>query len=177
MYLKFIARRFRSSLHPVQRIKHVIDANGSVDDTPVVTVPLIDASDTPTLAAVTEVITGSKVHGIYLHVEVSHTSGVGRPQIYMCVYKNPGTAYAGTSFDPKAIGGNELKRFVIHQEMLMMSGDAGNGLPRPLFNGVIVIPKGMQRFGPDDRLAINLITGTAGVNADWCLQAHYKEFR
>ncbi len=172
-----MARRFRSALHPVHRIKHVIDANGSVDDTPIVTVPLIDASDAPTLTSPTEVETGSKVHGIYLHVEVSHTSGTGRPQIYMIVYKNPGTAYSPATFVPNAIGILDIKRFVIHQEMIMMSGDAGNGLPRPLFNGVIVIPKGMSRMGPDDRLAVNLVTGTTDVVADWCLQCHYKEFR
>ncbi len=172
-----MARRFNSSLHPVHRIKHVIDAEGTVDDTPIVVVPLIDAEDAPTLAGVTTVETGSKVYGIYLHIEVSHTSGTGRPNIYMIVYKNPATAYGGTAFDPKSIGNLDLKRFVIHQEMILMSGDAGNGLPRPLFNGVIKIPKGMQRMGPDDRLAVNLVIGTAGVNADWCLQCHYKEFR
>ncbi len=172
-----MVRHFRSSLRPIHRIKHVIDAEGTVDDTPIVTIPLIDASDTPSLASVTEVETGSRVNGIYLHIEVSHTSGTGRPNIYMIVYKNPGTAYGATTFDPKAMGGNDLKRFVIHQEMILMSGDAGNGLPRPIFNGVIVIPKGYQRFGPDDRLSVNLVTGNVGVNADWCLQAHYKEFR
>ncbi len=174
-----MARRFGRgmALRPVQRIKHVVDAEGTVDDTPIVTVPLIDASDTPTLGAVAEVITGSKVYGIYLHVEVLHTTGPGRPNIYMIVYKNPGSALSAASFNPKAIGGLDIKRFVIHQEMILMSGDAGNGLPRPLFNGVIKIPKGMNRMGPDDRLAMNIVTGNAGINADWCLQCHYKEFR
>ncbi len=169
-------RRF-SALHPVHRIKHVVDAEGTVDDTPVVTVPLIDTVDAPVLASPTQVETGSKVNGIYLHVEVSHTSNVGRPNIYMIIYKNPGNNLGAASFDPKAMGINDNKRFVIHQEMILMSGDAGNGLPRPIFNGVIVIPRGMRRFGPGDRLAMNIRTGTASVTADWCLQCHYKEFR
>ncbi len=172
-----MARRFNSSLRPVHRIKHIVDAEGSVDDTPIVTVPLIETVDAPVLASVTQVETGSKVNGIYLHVEVSHTSGTGRPNIYIIIFKNPGNNLAASGFNPKLMGLNDNKRFVIHQEMILMSGDAGNGLPRPIFNGVIVIPKGFRRMGPGDKLIMNIVTGTAGVNADWCLQCHYKEFR
>ncbi len=172
-----MARRFRSALHPVQRIKHIIDAEGNVDDTPIVVVPLILATDTPVITSPTTVITGSSIHGIYLHVEVLHTSGTGRPNIYMMIYKNPGGNIADLSFLPKGEGIVDNKRHVIHQEMILMSGDAGNGLPRSLFNGVIKIPKGMSRFGPGDKLNMNIVTGNAGVAADWCLQSHYKEFR
>ncbi len=171
-----MVRRFRPSLHPVQRIKHVIDAEGSVDDTPTVVVPLVKASDAPTLGSPTLVQTGSTVNGIYLHVEVSHTSGTGRPNIYMYIAKNPGGNIVNFP-SPKATGVNDNKRQIIHQEMILMSGDAGNGLPRPLFNGVIVIPKGMRRFGPSDSIDMHIATGTASLNADWCLQCHYKEFR
>ncbi len=172
-----MARRFRSALHPVQRIKHIIDAEGNVDGTTLATVPIVVASDTPVIGSPTTVITGSSVHGIYLHVEVSHTSGVGRPNVYMIIFKNPGGNLANASFIPDNMGINDNKRYVIHQEMVLMSGDAGNGLPRPLFNGVIVIPKGLSRFGPGDTLNMNIITGTPAVNADWCIQSHYKEFR
>ncbi len=78
--------------------------------------------------------------------------------------------------NPKAVGISTIKKQVIHQEMILMSGDAGNGLPRPLFNGVIAIPKGYRRFGPDDRLQMGIVTGNSGVNADWCLQCHYRAF-
>ncbi len=136
---------------------------------------LIVAVDAPVLAQVNQVETGSKINGIYLHVEVSHTSGAGRPNMYMIIFKNPGNNLSQPV--PNAVGGNDDKRFVIHQEMILMSGDAGNGLPRPIFNGVIAIPKGYRRFGPNDKLQLVLRTGTAAVNADWCQQCHYKEFR
>ncbi len=171
-----MARRFNSSIRPVQRVKHVIDAEGSVDDTPTVVVPIIKASDAPILTSPTLVQTGSSVNGFYCHVEVSHTSGTGRPNIYLFFAKNPGGNI--TNFpSPKATGINDNKRQIIHQEMILMSGDASNGLPRPLFTGVVVIPKGMRRFGPSDSIDMHIITGNAGINADWCLQAHYKEFR
>ncbi len=162
-----------SSLRPVHRIKHVVDVQGALVAATVSTSDLVNTKDAPVLANVNEVETGAKINGIYLHVEVSHTSGTGRPNIYMAVYKNPGNSLA--VINPENTGSNDNKRFVIHQEMIMMSGDAGNGLPRPLFNGVIAIPKGYRRFGPNDKLII--VIKSSNVAADFCLQCHYKEFR
>ncbi len=162
------------SIRPVQRIKHVVDSAGTVTATQT-SVPLILASDTPTLAATTTVITGAKVNGIYLHVEVSHTANVGRPNIYLAIMKNPGGNLTAPQAD--AVGANDNKKYIIHQEMLLMSGDAGSGLPRPIFNGVIAIPKGYRRFGPNDQLNCLLVVADADITADFCLQCHYKEFR
>ncbi len=165
--------RLQLALRPVHRIKHVVDFEGNVTST-ISIIDLIKSVDAPVLASPNQVETGSKVNGIYLHVEVLHASGAGRPNIYLAVMKNPGTAL--TNPDPSSIGTNDLKRFVIHQEMIMMSGDAGNGLPRPIFNGVIKIPRGYIRNGPDDSLRLLLIT-KGSVVADMCGQVHYKEFR
>ncbi len=171
--------RFRSQmrLRPIQRIKHVVDLEGNVDDTPVVSLDVVLATDTPTLAQTAQVITGSTVHGIYIKIEATHTSGTGRPNFYFIVFKNPGGNLPALGFVPNAIGANDNKRFVFHQEMVMLSGDASNGLPRVVFNGVVKIPKGFSRMGPNDKISINLVTGNAGVAADWCMQVHYKEFR
>ncbi len=163
-----------SSLRPVHRIKHVVDSEGGLVAGTQSSIDVIATKDAPVLANTTEVETGSKVNGIYLHVEVSHTSGVGRPNVYMAVMKLPAAAVSNIP-QANAVGASDTKRYVIHQEMIMMSGDAGNGLPRPLFNGVIAIPKGMIRMGPDDRLRVLLLSPT--VAADFCLQCHYKEFR
>ncbi len=163
-----------SSMRPIHRLKHIIDAEGAlVAGTQSVTT-LVKGADAPVITSPTEVETGSKVNGIYLHVEVSHTSGVGRPNVYLAVLKNPiGTL--GTITNINSLGDSPSKKFFIHQEMIMMSGDAGNGLPRPIFNGVIKIPKHMQRFARDDLLQVVLLSPT--VAADFCLQCHYKEFR
>ncbi len=163
-----------SSIRPVNRIKHVIDAFGSVTATQSA-ITIIDADDNPVLGSPTQVQTGSVVNGIYLHVEVSHTANVGVPNIYMAVMKNPGNNIVAPQAD--AVGISDAKKFIIHQEMILMSGDAGNGLPRPIFNGVIAIPKHYRRFGPDDRLTVLLVLQDADMTADFCLQCHYKEFR
>ncbi len=163
-----------SAIHPVNRIKHVIDAQGTVTATQS-SIPLIDADDNPVLGSPTLVATGFVVNGIYLHVEVSHTANPGLPNIYMAIMKNPGNNIVAPQAD--AVGISDAKKFIIHQEMILMSGDAGSGLPRPLFNGVIAIPKHMRRFGPDDRLLCLLVVSDADITADFCLQCHYKEFR
>ncbi len=167
--------RFNSSLRPVHRIKHVVDAEGGTTAGADSVIDLIHTVDDPTLAVVNEVETGSKVNGIYLRVECLHSSGAGRSNMYMMIFKNPGNNLGGSRPAPNAVGGNDNKKYVIHQEMIMLNGDAGNGQPRVLFNGVIKIPKGYIRNGPGDRLQLVLLTPT--VLGDFCVQCHYKEFR
>ncbi len=137
-----------------------------------VTVNLILAVDAPVIANVTEVETGSKVNGIYLHVEVVATSSAALPNAYLMVMKNPG----GNLTFPNAnvVGANDNKKYVIHQEMLMLQKQDGSN-PRTLFNGVIVIPRGYRRFGPNDILQLQVFS--PGINFEFCQQSHYKEFR
>ncbi len=165
-------RRMSNALRPVHRIKHVIDNQfGVVIGTPT-TVNLILAVDAPVLANVTEVETGSKVNGIYLKVEVNATTSAALSNAYMMVFKNPGGNL--TFGNPNVIGADDNKRYVIHQEMVMLQQQDGSN-PRTLFNGVIVIPRGYRRFGPNDILQIEVFS--PGVTLNACLQAHYKEFR
>ncbi len=164
-------------MRPVQRIKHVVDVQGGAAGATQVNTTVIAANDSPTLAATTQVVTGAKVNAIYLKVEISATAGTALANCYMLVYKNPG----GNLGTPTAnlVGSNDNKRYVIHQEMLMFqkfdADVAAN--PRTLFNGVIVIPRGYRRFGPNDLLQVGILSPGSGNNIDFCLQVHYKEFR
>lgn len=167
--------RFNPSLRPIHRIKHVIDAEGGTVAGTSSIVDLITTVDDPSLGTANECETGSKVNGIYLKVEALHSSGAGRSNMYMTLFKNPGNNMTGARPSPNAVGVSDAKNHVIHQEMIMLNGDAGNGQPRVLFNGVLKIPKGYIRNGPADRLQLVLLTPT--VLSDWCVQCHYKEFR
>ncbi len=161
------------ALRPVHRIKHVIDAEGAITDTQSV-VDLIVTVDAPVIGSPTQVETGSKVNGIYLHVECNRTSGTGRSNMYLAIFKNPGNLIAAPAAD--AIGISTTKKYIIHQEMVML-GDFVENMPRILFNGVIKIPKGYIRNGPSDKISVLLKAGGNSVTGDFCLQAHYKEFR
>ncbi len=136
---------------------------------------IITADDSPILASRTQVLTGSTVNGIYLKVECASNEAqdVGAiPNVYMIVWKNPGGNL--TAPVPNAVGLDDNKRYVIHQEMVMIDNNLG-GNPRILFNGVIAIPKGYRRFGPKDELTVSIIS--PALNIVFCIQVHYKEFR
>ncbi len=162
------------ALRPINRIKHVVDAQGgSVAGTQTVTTVAI-AVETPALATANEVSFGSKINGIYLKVEVTATSGTALSNCYLAVFKNPGDNL--TLPAANAIGVSDNKRFSIHQEMVMLQKeDAVAPNPRILFNGVIAIPKGYRRFTTGDTLQVAVLS--IGANVDFCLQCHYKEFR
>ncbi len=135
---------------------------------------MIQATDTPTLAATSSVQTGSTVHGIFLVIEVVNTEATQGvlPNVYLAVFLNRGGNL--TNIDANAVGSNDDKRYVIHQEMIMLQKQSGSN-PRTLFKGVIILPRGYKRFGPNDLL--NIIIDSPGIDLDACLQVHYKEFR
>ncbi len=169
-------RRMNMSVRPVQRIKHVVDDSATVAGGATNVSELVLASDTPVIANTTNVITGAKVNGIYLRVNVASNEAqdVGAiPNVYMAVFKNLGNNLTGFPA-PNAVGASDKKKFFIHQEMGMLDNKLG-GQPTTLFNGVIVIPKGMRRFGPEDRLAVMVLS--PALNIAVCVQCHYKEFR
>ncbi len=170
-------RSSNQALRPVNRIKHVVDAQGATAVAGNFEIPLIDTVDALVLANTAEVETASTVNAIYLKVEAYATSSAALSNFYMMVFKNPGNNL--TFPNPNVIGSSDQKKWVIHQEMTMLqkepTADSLGGNPRVIFNGVIVIPRGYRRNGPDDSLRIKFLT--PGVSSDLCLQCHYKEFR
>ncbi len=167
--------RNRMALRPIHRIKHVVDGSATLAGGTTLPNTLIDTKDAPVLGNTNEVETGSKVNGIYLKVEVASNEAqdVGAiPNVYMIISKNPGTNLSLPA--PNAVGSNDNKRFVIHQEMIMIDNKLG-GNPRILFNGVVAIPKGYRRFGPNDKLTLSILS--PAINIALCFQCHYKEFR
>ncbi len=161
------------NLRPINRIKHVIDKQfATALDTTEVT-NIVVADDSPVLANPAECETGSTVNALYIKAEVVNTGVAGvLANCYMIVYKNPG----GNITIPKGnvVGPSDNKRFVFHQEMVMLQM-VDNSNPRTLFQGVIMIPKGYRRNAPNDLINIDIFS--PGVEITGCLQVHYKEFR
>ncbi len=167
--------RSRMALHPVNRIKHVVDSSGTLSTPGTgVAVNVISSTDTPTLADTDGCETGSKVNGIYLKVEVACVLTVASaiPNVYLMVMKNPGgNLTAPSAF---AVGSDDNKRYVFHQEMINIENTTA-GQSRILFNGVIAIPKGYRRNGPNDVIQVTIVAPS--IKIAYCLQCHYKEFR
>ncbi len=168
---RFLSRR-GNNLRPVNRIKHVFDEQGGIVAGTTVNVNLADTVDTPTTAVANAVETGSTINGIYLKVEINATSSASLANAYMYVAKNPGNNLSMPN--PNAVGVSDNKKYVIHQEMVMLQ-QVTNSNPRTLFNGVIAIPRGYRRNGPDDLLLLKI--QSPGVSLNYCVQCHYKEFR
>ncbi len=167
--------RSRMALRPIQRIKHVVDSSATLTAAASFGSTIILAVDAPVLANTTEVVTGSKIYGIYLKIVVASNQAteVGAiPNVYLAVFKNPGGNLSNPV--PNAVGASDDKRFVIHQEMSMVTNQV-SAAPTVLFNGVIKIPKGYSRFGPNDKLQILLLS--PAIDITLCIQVHYKEFR
>ncbi len=150
----------------------MVDSQAGLTLNNLFTLDLIATVDAPVLANNEEVETGSKVNGIYLRVEIHAITAGALPNAYMAVFKNPGTNL--TPVNPNVVGISDLKKYYIHQEMVMLQKQV-NGNPRTLFNGVIAIPRGYRRNGPADKL--QLLVFSPGVDLNICVQCHYKEFR
>ncbi len=161
-------------LRPVNRIKHVVDSQFATAIATVADTNIALATDTPTLAATSSVETGCTINGIFLVIEAVSTSETGvLPNAYLMIMKNPG---GNLSFPaPNVVGADDNKKYVIHQEMVMLDSESTSHIPRTVFKGVVVIPRHLRRFGPNDSLVVRV--ETIGITANWCLQSHYKEFR
>ncbi len=164
--------RFNRQIRPVNSLKHVVDIQGGstvgtrVDNT------LIKTVDNPVLANTNEVETASRVNSIYLKVEAYATSTAALANFYMSIMKDPGAQIG--EFNPNQVGISQKKKYIIHQEMVMMEKNT-TGNPRTVFAGVIRIPKLYRRNGLLDELNISILT--PGVTSDFCIQCIYKEYR
>ncbi len=167
--------RSRMALRPINRIKHVVDSSAILAKGTVLPDNIVIADDAPIIASTRKVITGSKVYGVYLKVLVASNDVFDAgaiPNVYLMVFKNPGGNLTFPA--PNAVGVDDNKKYVIHQEMSMITNAQG-AAPTVLFDGVIKIPKNYQRFGPSDTLTLAVLAPLLDIA--FCYQAHFKEFR
>lgn len=179
MEVILVVPRYRQTMRPINRIKHVVDIQQALPVNVNLPITIIESKDAPVLANTQEVITGSKVGSFFATVEVVATEdSTGKtPNLYIYFFKNPGGSFVTTVPDGNKVGSDDLKRFVIHQEMVMLQGLTGDGVPRNVFKGVIKIPRGYQRNAPQDKLQMWMFIPSTGVAVNICAQFHYKEFR
>ncbi len=168
-------RGSKMALRPIHRIKHVVDTSATLAAGALFSFDLVKSVDAPVLGNTSEVETASKVYGIYLKVIVASNEAQvagAIPNVYMFIAKNP--AHALTLMPANAVGSNDEKRYILHQEMTMIQNVISSN-PSVLFNGVVKIPKGFARMGPNDRIQIDILC--PAINISLCVQGHYKEFR
>ncbi len=168
--------RRMGNIRPVNRIKHVVDTSATLGANTNLPLILATATDTPTLAVTTSVETGCRINGFYIRFEAASNEAIDLgaiPNFYFIVWKDVGQNL--TQPNANAVGASDVKRFVIHQEMTMLENKGQGSNARTIFNGVVVIPKGMRRMAPNDRWNVAVLC--PALNTAVCMQAHYKEFR
>jgi len=184
--MSFRTGRMKQALRirPVNSLKHVVDTSGVVSAGVPSTTDLINTVDAPVQSISNNCHVGSYVRAIFISVQIlgqNPYGGVARA--YFTIAKNPNSDIALPP--PDQVGINDARRYVIHQEMVMITrvGTAGAGggdlgIPRTFFKGVVLIPNKYQRNGLGDKLQFTIqnATGEATGSSDWCLQCIYKEF-
>ncbi len=164
-------------IRPVNSVKHVVDTSGVVTAGVAAGTDLINTVDNPVFTSPNNVHVGSKVSSVYLKVEVvGVVAFAGVPRVYFTVGKNPNDEISLPPVD--AVGVDDSRKFIIHQEMTMVADLLQTDFPRTMFKGVIRIPRGYQRNGINDKLQFTIgnSSGESTGSVRWCLQCIYKEF-
>ncbi len=166
--------RRQRNIRPVNSIKHVVDLQGAIPVNTKVTNDLMLAVQDPDPTVAKEINNGCAINSIFLNVQSYVTSTAALANIYMYVWKNPGSNIAIAQVpDGNKVGTSDLRKLVIHQEMNMGEKNT-TAIPRTLFKGVIKIPRHMRRFGITDVLRIEMFS--PGVTHDFCIQCIFKEY-
>ncbi len=159
-------------MRPINSIKHVVDEQGGLVAGTQTFVILADGVDVYALADDDGIPTGARINSIFLNVQVAATGTAALANVYMYIYKNPGTNIP-TFPNGNVVGTSDQKKLIFHQEMIMTEKNT-TAIPRTLFKGVIKLPKHFRRWGADDQMAIALFS--PGVNFDYCVECIYKHY-
>ncbi len=169
-------RRSFNRLRPVNSIKKVVETGGALAaDTVSANVILNTTAGTAWVdAGDSSVPQACHVYGLFLSLYVvkDGTADATAPIIDWFIAKNPSGSL--TLPAPGSTGGNENRRFILHEGKGLVGFDTVTG-GRKLFEGVIKIPRHMQRMGRDDELTVNI--ESPGHNAQFCLKAIYKFYQ
>ncbi len=117
--------------------------------------------------SVTQCPTGSVIKSVYLFVQIISATGTANVDWY--IWKGPNALAAGMPV-PGATGGDESRKYILHEEK-GIPGNAADGAYPLTFKGVVRIPRGKQRMAENDQIQIKLV----GVDThNICLKVIYK---
>ncbi len=162
-------------LHPVNSIKKVIDSSGSLtagsnSDTVLVNTDTSAWAD----GADADVPIGCTVSSLFLSIFIflDQTVITDTPLLEWYICKNPGNNLTMPS--PGATGGNDNRRWILHEEK-GLGADIGDGGGPMVFKGVIKIPPRLRRMGADDTIFVRLLS--PNYKGFFCIKSVYKFFR
>ncbi len=160
-----------SSRRPINSVKNIVDGTflGVTGGTTTDFVVVNAVNDYTGLVA-GDVPVGATVSSVYLFVQAVSATGTANVDYFMA--KGPGNVMSNLPV-PGATGGNQNRRFILHEEK-GIPGNAADGAYPLTFKGVIKIPRGRQRIAESDKFIVS-IQGADTYNA--CVKAIYKFYR
>ena len=158
----------------VQRVKHVIDAEGTAVAIRS-TVPL--ATTVNVNSAVfnpEEVLLGHTINAFYLSVfAIGAGAGGIDGSVNWYLAKLRGGQVVSDLPNPGETGVSDLRNQIIHEEKGVPGSEDGSPM---VFKGVIVIPKGMRRMRSGDQWVAIFRSAGAGDDANFCIKSIYNSF-
>ena len=117
-----------------------------------------------------DVEVGSQISAVYIELWIASTTVTG--QFTMVLEKTVSGATAITAAEMATLNDYDNKKNILYTTQGLTSDGDGAG-PVPIVRQWFKIPKGKQRFGQGDGLALNLLA--SGVALQRCGFATYKE--
>ncbi len=189
-----VARRFNRGFakRPINSLKNVVDQSGVI---PAITDTLLGAEPTgfgyntiataidsgsPAVTATSSVAKGCTIKGIYLSLFLAEDTNSAATEVNLAdwyiIYDKGGVM--GSNFTtstlptPGATGSHRNKNKILHEEKGLI-GEKNDG-SKMVFQGVIRIPRGMQRMTLFDEIKLVIRTNQASI---FCLKAIYKYYQ
>lgn len=167
----YFRTRRRTNTVSGQKVKHIVDSStiGSNLSLGNNAVTIVEAVDNPVIANTFDAATGSIIKAVHFEINVSSISGVQVLDWYLQFLPAGQT----TNPNPTAVGSDNLKDYIFHQGMEMLT----TGTPSKKI-GFIKIPKKWQKLHRGDSIEIVYRSRlNLGANDCFCFKAIYLEFR
>ncbi len=166
----------RRMVAPINSIKHFVSRTNTAIATGVTqTLNVVDAVVAPATSNAFDVIQGAVIKAVFIELWLIGDGATDTTvQFTVTVEKRVANSAAITTSQQANLGGYPNKKNILYTTQGLLGPTIDGQSSVPVIRGWQKIPKGKQRFGLDDKLAIN-ITAIGALRA--CGIFIYKEYR
>ncbi len=166
--------RHRRMLAPINTVKHyvgqpkVVVALGTAT-----TIEIADVVAAPVDTNREKVSEGSMIKSVHFEYWISGGSSSNPSQFVLTIEKSPSNAINPTFADMLNLGGYANKKNILYTTQGILLG--ANAQAVPVIRDWLLIPKGKQRMGQEDRILVTMAAVETGMS--FCGISTYKEYK
>ncbi len=163
---------------PIQTIKHFVHlSQGAIAANTMFNLDVVHAVSVASVGAATdEVEEGSIVKAVYVELWITNNGSAGINNSFnITVVKKMGSDPDMTQAQAANLASYQNKKNILYTTQGIF-GSASSGNTVPILRTWIMIPKGKQRFGLDDRLMVN-ISNIGATTMERCGIFIFKEYK